>query len=95
MPKPNQPVAAIDPRSDVILLTYSGGPLGLGVPARDLHGGDLARIARVRALSASGGAPVDPATDAQLAALLDELVASGSFALVAPIAPIAPIAPEV
>ena len=83
MPKP----PTIDVRSDAILLTYTGGPLGLGVPARDLSGNDIARIARVQALSASGGAPVDPATDAQLAALLDALVASGSFALVAPILP--------
>ena len=70
---------AIDPGSDTVLLTFADGPLGTAVPGRDLHGGDLARIARVRALTASGGEPVEPPTQEQLAALYLELVASGTF----------------
>jgi hypothetical protein len=42
--------AAIDGRSPEIVLAYVGGPTPRDVPTRDLHGGDLARIAYVRAL---------------------------------------------
>ena len=93
------PAASIDPGSDAILLAYRDGPVGYGVPARDLHGNDLARIVRVRALSASDGQPVEPATAEQLTALYEELLASGTFsASVAPPAeleadPASPTAP--
>ena len=75
MPKP----AAIDPRSDATLLAYTDGALPAGVPGRDLSGNDLARIARVWALTASGGQPVDPAGPDMLAAVREALLASGSF----------------
>ncbi len=72
--------AAIDPRSDAIVLFYNGGPTPRDVPARDLHGGDLARILYVRAhVDLEKGRPV-PATPAQLEALATDLSSSGSWA---------------
>lgn len=76
------PSTSIDPRSDATLLAYTGGPLAAGVPGRDLSGNDLARIARVWALTASGGQPVEPAGSAELSAVADALVGSGAFALI-------------
>ena len=40
----------IDPRSAEPVLAYVGGRMPKDVPARDLHGGDLARIVYVRRL---------------------------------------------
>lgn len=82
------PASPIDPRSDAIVLFYNGGPTPRDVPARDLHGGDLARILYARAhLDLEAGRP-KPATPAQLAGLATELSGFGSWAREA--APIAP-----
>lgn len=76
MPRTLKP---IDPQSDAIVLIHNGGPVPGDVPARDLHGGDLARIAYVRAhLDLEEGRP-KPATPKQLDALATELIASGAF----------------
>lgn len=87
--------AGIDRRSAEILLAYAGGPTPAGVPARDLHGGDLARIAYVRALRGAedarsvlvepGAKPPatvlpDPPDQAALRAVLAELAAHPAFA---------------
>jgi hypothetical protein len=73
------PASPIDPRSDAIVLFYNGGPTPRDVPARDLHGGDLARIAYVRAhVGLEKGRPAT-ATPAQLEALATQLVGLGSF----------------
>lgn len=78
--KPATPVVGIDPRSDVVVLSYEGGPLPWHVPARDLHGGDLARVLYLRALVADSETPPEPATPDDLDALVEELIASASFA---------------
>ena len=85
-----QPASPIDRRSDAIVLFYNGGPTPRDVPARDLHGGDLARIAYARAHVDAVGQPKQP-TPKQLADLAGELVALGSF-VTAPI-PEAPALP--
>lgn len=80
----------IDPRSATVLLLYAGGPTPSGVPHRDLHGGDLGRIAYLRALreledgrSYLADAPEvhspGPASAETIAALYAELVGSGAF----------------
>ncbi len=51
MPKP------IDPRSDELVLVFTGATAPSDVPARDLHGGDLARIAYVRQTTALAATP--------------------------------------
>ncbi len=73
------PEPAVDPRSPDVVLHYTGGPIFGLAPARDLNGSDLARIARIEALMASGGMPVEPATPDELAALVARLEASGAF----------------
>ena len=85
-----QPASPIDRRSDAIVLFYNGGPTPRDVPARDLHGGDLARIAYARAHVDAVGQPRQP-TPKQLVELAGDLVALGSFAT-API-PEAPALP--
>jgi hypothetical protein len=73
------PASPIDPRSDAIVLFYNGGPTPRDVPARDLHGGDLARVLYVRAhVNLETGRP-KPATPAQLEALATELSGFGSW----------------
>lgn len=73
------PASPIDRRSDAIVLFYNGGPTPRDVPARDLHGGDLARVLYARAhVDLEKGRP-KPATAEQLATFAAELVASGSF----------------
>lgn len=82
----------IDPQSGDPILFYAGGRTT--APARDLSGHDLARIVYVRALAAvkaarsNAVAPGEtreptkrpgPADYATLAALADELVATGAF----------------
>lgn len=90
MPKTKAPdPVAIDPRSDETVLAYVGPTVVAHVPARDLHGGDIARIAYVRAHQATdwdardedGNPPARPslATADELASLADELVASGAY----------------
>jgi hypothetical protein len=79
MPRASKPASLIDPRSAAVVLFYGGGPTPRDVPARDLHGGDLARALYVRAhVDLEAGRPA-PATSDQLVALAAELVASGSF----------------
>lgn len=85
----------IDPRSDRIVLHFTGPRAVAGVPARDLHGGDLNRIVYTRAHRAiewerrdeDGNAPDRPraiATKAQLGALFTELLETGSYRKTAP-----------
>ena len=85
-----QPASPIDRRSDAIVLFYNGGPTPRDVPARDLHGGDLARIAYARAHVDAVGQPKQP-TPKQLVELAGDLVALGSF--VTAITPEAPALP--
>lgn len=74
------PASPIDPRSDALVLFYNGGPTPRDVPARDLHGGDLARILYARAhIGLERGQP-KPATPAQLEALATDLSSTGSWA---------------
>ena len=68
-----QPASPIDRRSDAIVLFYNGGPTPRDVPARDLHGGDLARIAYARAHVDAVGQPKQP-TPKQLVELAGDLV---------------------
>ncbi len=80
MPRASKPASLIDPRSDAVVLFYTGGPTPRDVPARDLHGGDLARILYVRAhVDLEAGRP-KPATPAELEALATDLSATGSWA---------------
>lgn len=69
-------------------------PLAADVPARHLNAADLEYVARVRALQASGGQPVPQATEDEIAALADELVASGAFSRTPPPEPPADPAEE-
>ncbi len=81
---------AIDPAGEDTVLHYVGPDVVGGIPARDLHGNDLARAAYVRAHRAidwdhrdkrgNGPALPEPATQDELAALVDELVDSGAYA---------------
>jgi hypothetical protein len=99
MAKPKKTPAAaqapIDPRSETIVLEYVDGRTARYVPARDLSGNDLARIAYRRAtdkarasrrvLVAPGAQRVKPsrpalATPRELKVLAAELVSSGRFA---------------
>jgi hypothetical protein len=88
------PKSALDPHASGVVLAYVGGRTKRYVPARDLEGPDLARIAYRRALDAErsgrsslrreGEEPVaprrpGPPDSAALAAVADELVASGFF----------------
>jgi hypothetical protein len=96
---------AIDGRSPDVVLEYSGGRTPRFVPARDLSGGDLARIAYRRAALAERASrstkirpgelpPVPrrpgPATTDELEQLAAALEASGAFARVAPPASVTP-----
>lgn len=75
---------AIDPQSEAIILDYVGPGTTGELPARDLHGGDLARAAYVRRLQAATDADAprpDPAdAHGDIDALADELVATGIYA---------------
>jgi hypothetical protein len=77
-------VPPIDPTSDATVLGYTGaGVVPTDIPTRDLHGGDLARIASVQALRDwDGPGRPAPATAETLAALASELVSSGAFTAV-------------
>jgi hypothetical protein len=80
MPRPPKPVSSIDPRSNATVLFYNGGPAPRDVPARDLHGGDLARILYVRAhVELAGGRP-KAARPEELEELATTLSASGGWA---------------
>lgn len=75
---------AIDPASDEPVIYFAGDKAVAGVPARDLSGGDLSRIAYVRAhhgtdWSVEGSELPKAATAHQLAKLADELVESGAY----------------
>ena len=72
------PASPIDRRSDATVLFYNGGPTPRDVPARDLHGGDLARIAYARAHVDAVGQPKQP-TPKQLEALATELSSTGTW----------------
>jgi outer membrane biosynthesis protein TonB len=88
----------IDPQSAEIVLTYTGGAVPTDVPARDLGGGDLARIAYVRALTKSAGlVRPAPATPDELEALATELSSLGLFSRIAAALPEppTPVAPPV
>jgi hypothetical protein len=70
----------IDPRSGEIAIYYvEGEPVPGEVPARDLNGGDLDRIAYQRAWRAADGERPGPISPEDLAVIADELVASGAF----------------
>ncbi len=93
--KPAKPPSLFDPASDVIVLRLVGGRRPAGVPERDLHAGDLARVAYERALAAlerdrSRLVPVggtepppgrrpDAVTAEQVEVIARELVESGTF----------------
>lgn len=85
----------VDVRSADPLLFYTGDgdgrPFVTGVPARDLSGNDLARVAWVRS-DRSEENPVrlaspDDVDQETLAALRDELIATGIYTTTAPAAP--------
>ena len=82
MPKTSAPPGRkpIDPRSaeTVLFFADNGFPMPRGIPARDLHGGDLARIARVRALEAGIERPALATAD-ELEELATELSGLGLF----------------
>lgn len=69
----------VDLASDEPVLYHTGEPAPGNVPARDLTAADLHYLHRVKALAASGGEPVRPATSAQLAALRDDLAEHPAF----------------
>lgn len=89
MAKTKETPDAIDPAGEDVVIYFAGDKVIAGVPARDLSGGDLARLAYVRAHHATdwtsrgeaGNAPAlpSPATAHQLAKLADELVDSGVY----------------
>jgi hypothetical protein len=79
-PEVRAPASDLDPRSDVLLLRYTGDRgTPWHVPQRDLHGNDLGRIAYQRALANSGAERPGPPTPAALQAIHDELLATGAF----------------
>jgi len=53
MSKTSTAPAGIDPRGEEIVLRYGGAGFIEGIPARDLHGGDLNRVAYVRTFRAA------------------------------------------
>ncbi len=53
MPKASTAPTGIDPRGEEIVLDYGGTGFVEGIPARDLHGGDLNRVAYVRKFRAA------------------------------------------
>jgi hypothetical protein len=61
----------IDQRSDATVLVYVGPGFISGVPAADLHGGDLARLAYV--------ATLEHPSAKDLGALADQLEATGFY----------------
>jgi hypothetical protein len=92
--QPSSAPAAIDPSAPGAVLEYVGGRTGRHVPARDLEGVDLARIAYRRAAKLERAdrsrlvrpgeqrpAPKrpGPAAAAELEAIATELVATGAF----------------
>ena len=114
MPKSSKPKSArarpaIVAAAPGVVLEYLGGRLGRYVPARNLEGVDVARIAYHRAADAmrrsrsqlvrpgeTRPAPrrADPPDPGAIAAVADELVASGRFAWVAANAPEGVTTPE-
>ena len=87
---PKSKSAEIDPRSEAPVLAYTGPGSVAHVPARDLHGGDLNRIAYVRAHQAidwdlpDAQQPPEIATARTLDALVDELEATGFYSRAVP-----------
>jgi hypothetical protein len=88
----------IDPSSDELVLEYvEGGRAPRDVPARHLHGGDLARLAYVDALRSRREDPeleaddVRPelATAGELRTLAETLIESGAFTYADPATPAA------
>lgn len=92
MPKARPAPRAFDPRSAAPTLAYRGPGALDGIPARDLSGADLARIAWVRRGAERDGSPIDVTAD-EVAAVLADLVASGLYAA-EPAAPPATEVPE-
>lgn len=76
---PDRPSSGIDPRSGDTVLFYVEGRVPSEVPARDLNGGDLDRIAYVRRFRATDGERPGELGEGELDALADELVAGGAF----------------
>jgi hypothetical protein len=70
--------STIDGRSPEVVLTWTGGPRGQFVPARDLTGSDLLRIAYRRAVLAGRRnrrdkpAPLTPSTRARLRLAIEQ-----------------------
>jgi hypothetical protein len=86
----------IDPSSDEVVLEYvEGSRAPRDVPARDLHGGDLARLVYVDALRSRREDPeieaddVRPeiATAGELRTLAGTLIATGAFTYADPATP--------
>lgn len=95
--------ARIDPTSGDVVLAYAGGRVPPNVPARDLNGVDIARIAYRRALNdihRSRSNRIEPGETRKpierpgepdyeaLVAIADELLASGAFTNPTPAAPV-------
>ena len=79
-PEPERSGSGIDPRDGTTVLYYVEGQIAPAeVPARDLNGGDLDRIAYVRRFRAGDGEVPSPLAEGELDALADELVAGGGF----------------
>jgi hypothetical protein len=84
-----QSAQSIDPRSDAVVLRYLGSEAGepalIGIPARDLTAGDVARLVYASALNAWAGDPETAGPDptapdqAACAALIDLLVSRGLY----------------
>lgn len=81
MPKSVAPT--FDPRSAAPTLFHVGGLIP-GVPDRDLSGSDLARLAFLRCDRESRPSLPTDIPNADIAALADELVASGIYTPVIP-----------
>ena len=75
---------APDFSSDEPVVYFVGAAAGADVPGRHLNMADLARVHRIKALQASGGEPVAPATADELHVIAEQLVATGGFSRTAP-----------
>lgn len=84
---PKIAAADVDLASEEPVIHFVGEPAPGDVPQRDLNAADLAYIHRVRALQKSGGEPVDPARPMDMAAVANDLLATGAFSARAKAAP--------
>lgn len=84
MPKPKKPAPEFDVTSAEPIVFYTGPGLGGDVPAADLSANALARIAWIR--GGQKGSPAD-VNDTAIAALRDELTATGNYAAKPPASP--------